>query len=404
LLAQLLHPSFVSDWQAYSRPLPIPSPQDKAKMSQPTLPGSSDEEHMLGHGFYNKHSHEQGKANTYGLPLIVEAISGIDLAEIGDEFRIADYGSAQGQNSLLPMKTAVAQIKTFVAESARTTIPISVIHTDLPTNDWTTLFQTVLFSPDSYLIGEGEVFCFATGTSIYQQIFPPNHIALGYSAITTHWLSRKPSNIPDEIWSARATGKVHDTWAKQAKADWNAFLQYRALEMRPSARLVVVASGADAQGNSGAEGLTDLANNILQRLLKDGTLYPDEYEQMAIPTYYRTAQEWKEPFMPDSNFSQASALSLDHFEEFALPDTYFERYQQDGDAQTFAEAYTGFFKAAFEPCLFVSLRDTRTQQSRQQVIDSFSQKLQSELAQDPEKYSCHWFLQLMTISKIASKR
>ena len=43
--------------------------------------------------------------------------NGIDLGQIGDEFRIADFGPAQGENSLLP------------------------------TNDWTTLFQTVLSLP-----------------------------------------------------------------------------------------------------------------------------------------------------------------------------------------------------------------------------------------------------------------
>jgi hypothetical protein len=79
--------------------------------SNPSLSTSRDEDHMLGHGFYNKHSHEQGKANTYGLPLIIDAINHIDLRQIGDEFPIADYGSAQGQNSLLPMKTAIAQSK-----------------------------------------------------------------------------------------------------------------------------------------------------------------------------------------------------------------------------------------------------------------------------------------------------
>jgi len=367
----------------------------KTNMNQPVLPSSSNDEHMLGHGFYNKHSHEQGKANTCGLPLIIEAINRIDLQRIGSEFRIADYGSAQGQNSLLPMKTAIAQVKALATKSGRTEIPITVTHTDLPTNDWTTLFQTVLFSPDSYLAHQSNVFCFASGASIYHQIFPPNHIAFGYSAITEHWLSSRPCNIPDEIWSARATGKVHDAWAAQAKTDWHAFLQYRALEMQPSARLLIVGSGANQQGNSGAEGLVDLANDVLQQLVKDGALHAEEYEEMAIPTYYRTAQEWKEPFTPNSNFS----LHLDHFEEFALPDVYLERFEQDGDAQAFAEAYAGFFKAAFEPCLFVSLSDKRTSESRHQVIDLFSQKLQSALAQDPKKYSCRWVIQLMLISK-----
>ena len=370
-------------------------------MTQSTdkLSASHSEEHMLGHGFYNKHSHEQAKANTYALPLIVEAINRIDLAQIGGEFRIADYGSAQGQNSLLPMKTAITQIRTLDAKAGRATIPISVTHTDLPTNDWSTLFQTVLFSPDSYLAGESDVFCYASGTSIYQQILAPNHITFGYSAITEHWLSCKPCNILNEIWSARATGEVHNTWAAQAKADWHAFLQYRALEMQPSAHLLIIGSGADAKGNSGAEGLTDLANHILQQLVKDGTLDPTEYEEMAIPTYYRTAQEWKEPFTSQSNFPQGGVLSLVHFEEVTLPDVYLEQFQQDGNAQSFAKAYTSFFKAAYEPCLFVNLSDKRTPESRQQVIDLFSQRLQSALAQDPEKYSCRWRLQLMLISK-----
>src|SRR6266436_998019 len=276
-------------------------------MTQPkeNQSASHSDEHMLGHGFYNKHSHEQGKANTYALPLIVEGINRIDLKQIGSEFRIADFGSAQGQNSLLPIKTAIAQIKALTAASGRKAIPISVTHTDLSTNDWTTLFQTVFFSPESYLAEERDVFCFASGTSIYRQIFPPNHIALGYSAVTTHWLSRKPCNIPNEIWSVRATGSIHDTWAKQAKADWNAFLQYRAIEMQPSAQLVIIASGADAQGTSGAEGLIDLANSVLQHLVKEGTLHPDEYEQMAIPTYYRATQEWKDPLTAGSNIMEA---------------------------------------------------------------------------------------------------
>jgi len=145
--------------------------------------------------------------------------------------------------------------------------------------------------------------------------------------------------------------------------------------------------------------LTDLANHILQQLVKDGTLRPDDYEAMAIPTYYRTAQEWKEPFTSDSSSSPASALSLVHFEELALPDVYFEEFEQTGDAHAFAEAYTGFFKAAFEPCLFVNLRETRTSQNRQEVIDSFSEKLRTALAQDPEEYSCRWLLQLMLIAK-----
>jgi hypothetical protein len=174
-------------------------------LSKENQSASHSHEHMLGHGFYNRNSHAQAKANTYALPLIVEAINRIDLGRIGSEFRIADYGSAQGQNSLLPMKTAIAQIKTLAAKSSRATTPISITHTDLPTNDWTTLFQTVLFAPDSYLVGEQDVFCFVSGTSVYQQIFPPNHIAFGYSARSLGWVSAFDSH-GRTIWIVDAHG------------------------------------------------------------------------------------------------------------------------------------------------------------------------------------------------------
>jgi len=142
-------------------------------MNQPNpILSSRDEEYMLGHGFYNKHSHEQGKANTYGLPLLVDAVKAIDFGQIGDEFRIADFGSAQGQNSLLPIKTAIAQIKALRAASARKAIPISVTHTDLLTNDWTTLFQTVFFSPESYLAGQRDVILFRQRHLILSPNFP----------------------------------------------------------------------------------------------------------------------------------------------------------------------------------------------------------------------------------------
>ena len=84
-------------------------------------------------------------------------------------------------------------------------------------------------------------------------------------------------------------------------------------------------------------------------------------------------------------------------DEFRIAD--YGRRRESGDAEAFAEAYAGFFNAAFEPCLFVSLRETRTQQSGQEVIDSFSEKPRTALAYDPAKYSCRWRLQLMLISK-----
>jgi len=350
---------------------------------------------MLGHGFYNKHSHAQGAANSYGLPLIARAVADLGSGALGGVLRLADYGSAQGHNSLLPMKTAIEALRARQPASAPA---ILVIHTDLPGNDWTTLFETVLTSAESYVSATTDVFPFAAGTSIYRRIFPPSQIALGYSAITTHWLSRKPGDIPDHIWSARATGAARTAWTAQARADWYAFLGHRASELVPSGRLVMVNSGADARGNSGAEDLADLANQILETLVREGTLFADEYAAMAIPTYYRTEREWREPF-EDASFTRVHPLTLEHYEEVRLADVYLEEYGRTRDAETFARAYAGFFRAAYEPVLFASLRPTRPAAGGQAVKDLFAQRMQAALAKDPERYSARWVLPLMLVGK-----
>lgn len=361
-------------------------------MNDPTDSAALSTEHMLGHGFYNKHAQAQAAANRFGLNLIEQAIQRVDLARVGDVFRIADYGAAQGRNSLLPIKTALSALR-----ARGSTLPVVVAHTDLPTNDWTTLFQTVLSSPESYVVGQPDLFVSASGTSIYRQMFPPGQIAFGYSAITTHWLSRKPADIPGHIWSVRATGAVHELWAQRAREDWCS-LRHRCAELAPSGQLVMVNSGADANGQSGAEPLIDVVNGVLQDMVSDGTLGEDEYARMAIPTYYRVEREWREPF-DDPDFVRAHPLQLLHYEESTLGDVFVDRYERTRDAGAFARADATFFRAAFEPSLVVALREDRSDADRARLIDAFAQRLQGALAQDPASHGARWVLQLMWIAK-----
>jgi len=124
----------------------------------------------------------------------------------------------------------------------------------------------------------------------------------------------------------------------------------------------------------------------------------DEYAQMVIPTYYRVEKEWREPFK-DSAFIQRNPLVLVRYEEFALDDVYLALYEQTGDAVAFAKEYAAFFLAAFEPSLFVSLREDRDDLNKQRISEIFSKQLQTALAQYPSKYSARWWLAVMVIAK-----
>ena len=108
-------------------------------MSEPNLtPGSSQrttasaDAVMKGHGFYNKHSRPQQKADSLGLPILERAVEEMTVPQQEEPAVVADFGAAQGRNSLGPMRVAVEKIR------RRTTVftPIVVVHTDLPQNDF----------------------------------------------------------------------------------------------------------------------------------------------------------------------------------------------------------------------------------------------------------------------------
>ena len=242
-------------------------------------------------GFYNRHSRPQRGAVAFGSPLLEHAVEVVPLPGPGGVFQVADYGVAGGNNSMEPMRTVVEGVRRRASDD----FPVSVFHTDLPTNDFDPLF-TLLASPDSYLQGTSNVFAYAGGKSFYERLFPESHFDIGWNAIAVHWLSSVPATIPGHIWSNRATGTVKEAFAQQSESDWQAFLGHRGHELRPGGRLVILGGASDAEGGSGAEGLMDMANAALQGMVDGATLRPEEYERMVIPTYNRTLKEFEAPF------------------------------------------------------------------------------------------------------------
>jgi hypothetical protein len=76
-------------------------------MSGPNLtPGSpqrttaSADAVTKGHGFYNEHSRPQETAASLGLPLLGRAIEEMTVPQGAEPAVIADFGAAQGRNSL----------------------------------------------------------------------------------------------------------------------------------------------------------------------------------------------------------------------------------------------------------------------------------------------------------------
>src|SRR4028118_1829607 len=368
-------------------------------MSGPNLtPGSSQrtpasaDAVMKGHGFYNEHSRPQQQADSLGLPLLERAVEEMTALQAAEPAAVADFGAAQGRNSLGPMRLAVEKIR------RRTTVstPIVVIHTDLPQNDFASLFALVEASPESYLRSVEDVFVLAAGKSFYERIFPDGYLSLGWTAISVHWLSKVPCNIPDHVYAQRAGQRVQEAYAEQASEDWQRFLSHRARELRPGGELIVVAVTTDDTGNTGGEGLMDLTNEPVLPMVEAGSIRPEEYRRMNMPAYHRTMEEFTEPLRSGT---LTEDLILKEDAKAGFPDQLWPEYEQTEDATAFAASYTEFMRAFTEAPLFAGLGADRTPADRERLTNEYFEHMRSLIEANPERARWDWHVALLRVAK-----
>src|SRR4029079_5935187 len=125
---------------------------------------------MEGSGFYNRNSSLQAAGIAAVLPLWEAAIQSGDPG--GGDLVIADYGSSQGRNSMLPIRMAIDALRAKVGNN----IPVQVIHTDLPSNDFASLFKALEEDADSYMARNSHIFPSAIGRSYFDPIIPAGRV------------------------------------------------------------------------------------------------------------------------------------------------------------------------------------------------------------------------------------
>ena len=127
--------------------------------------------------------------------MLAEAARAVPLAPAPEPVVIADYGCSQGHNSLAPVAAAIGALRERIGPDRA----ISVVHTDLPGNDYAALFQTLAGDAESYLRDQPLVFPSAIGRSFYEVLLPPGTVTLGWSSWSVQWLSRTPAPVPDQV-------------------------------------------------------------------------------------------------------------------------------------------------------------------------------------------------------------
>jgi SAM dependent carboxyl methyltransferase len=331
---------------------------------------------MEGGGSYNRNSAQQAAGGMSALPLLEKAAASVAIEPGEAPVVIADFGSSQGRNSLVPLGTAIRSLRTRLG----TDRPICVFHTDQPGNDFSTLFHVVHTDPGSYLRDQPNVFAFATGKSFYEPLFPPNTITLGWSSYALMWPSRLAALIPGHVFSTRSSGAVLAAFDKQGDEDWRRFLSLRATELRPGGRLVIVIAARGDDGLNGLEPLMDHANAVLSDMFTNGTISAAERERMVVPAHPKSLRDLMAPFASNSRFH---GLAMEQCEVFTGPDPVWDDYQRHHDRQRVAAHQAGFFRAAFGPTFANALNGDRSATDRAAFIDKLEQGVEHRVAANP---------------------
>ncbi len=343
----------------------------------PDLRTLADPAPMEGHGGYNRSSAVQGAGALPALSMLEQAAREAALPAGDAPVVVADYGSSEGRNSLVAIGRAIDVLRARIGPDRA----VSVVHTDLPGNDFSALFQLLASDPGSYLRDDPAVFASAVGRSFYEQVLPPGSVALGWSAWAAQWLSRIPAPIPDHVQVACSRdAAVRAAYQRQAAQDWRTFLTCRSRELRPGGRLVVLTMAQTEAGDFGYKPVLAAMDDALRDVVAEGLVQPEEAAAMAIPTVGRTRAEFAAPFSQGT----FAGLRLERLDMFEGDDRIWQAFVRDRNAAAFGASWAAFSRASVLPTLARALAGGAEAARAMQFIARMEAGMADRLAAAPE--------------------
>ncbi len=357
---------------------------------------------MKGGGYYS--------ANTVGAKhvidragdLVFEYFSAENVSESERPFSVVDYGAADGGTSI--------DLMSRIVEAVRKASPkqeVSVTYTDLPHNDFSSLFRMLhgqIPEVTSYLKRFSDVFVSCSGTTFYKQILPSATVDVGFSATAMHWLSNLPGRISNHVHATGAVGDEWQTFRDYAMADWETILLHRSKEMKSGALLVMANFCIDEQGrylgNTRGANMFDTFYRLWLDLAAAGVITEAECEATAFPQFYKTIEEYRLPFDdPDSAVSK-SGLVLEKIYTGVTDCPYRTEFDRQGDPVAFADAYVPTLRSWSENVFFNGLDFSRSVEERRSIVEQFYSNYNSLVRTEPSNHSMDYVHVYMVARKL----
>lgn len=342
---------------------------------------------MKGKGFYNKHSAPQYASIAHVLPWLQGAAGDLPQTDSHIPLRFADFGCSEGANSIKVMACLQQAIRQNHAN------PIQTIHSDLPSNDYTSLLHAIA-ERTQLPYSDSSVFGSIVGGSMFSQLLPPRstHLATSFNAVgffSKRPLERLPDyslpNGPDpDVKRGSVSAEDHAICEQQAKLDLENFLKARAQELAPGGKLLLQSFGRSATV-AVSKGVFKAFNGALMDHVDSGELPRDIYERYYHPVYLRNIEQLTAPVQPETG-PLAYLFKLEKSECYEAPAPFVEQFKQDQNAAVYAHQMTRFFRAFTEATLRAALMETGR---ASQLIESIYTRAENLIKQAPKDYQFH---------------
>ncbi|KAL3508439.1 hypothetical protein ACH5RR_027840 [Cinchona calisaya] len=277
-----------------------------------------------GEASYVNNSQAQAQHARSMLHLLKETLDVVQLNSPEIPFVVADLGCSCGSNTLYIIDVIIKHmIKRYEAIGYEKPPEFSAFFSDLPSNDFNTLFQ--LLPPyvdgggtmEECLASDSHRSYFAAGVpgSFYRRLFPARSIDVFYSAFSLHWLSQVPDIVLDKRSTAYNKGRIFihganestaNAYRKQFQTDLAGFLRSRSLEMKSGGSMFLVCLGRTSMDptDQGGAGLLFGADfqDAWDDLVQEGLITSEKRDNFNIPVYAPSLQDFKEVVEADGSF------------------------------------------------------------------------------------------------------
>ncbi len=333
-------------------------------------------------------------------PLVIDAIRALPESSLASGFTLSDMGTADAGTSLDMVAAAIEAVR-----ARDDGIPVTIVYSDQPRNDFNALVANVhgLGPFETYLDRFDRVYPLVSGTGFYQQILPSESVHIGFSATAMHWLSAKICNISNHVQAVGAEGEELAAFRAQAHADWRRILLHRAAELRPGGKLVLINFARDDEGrylgNTGGVNMFDTFNRIWLDFVEQQRISRDEYENMTLPQYYNTVEEFSAPLQDPDDPVYRAGLRLEHIDTRVVKCPFAESFAEHGDAARFAEEYIPTIRTWNESIYYNGLSNERPEAERREIIEDYYGTYRDMVRNHPAGHGMDYVHAYMVISK-----